>query len=452
MAEPDGGEVTPKGLPVDGPRIAGLPTNVFWLGLVSFFNDLGSEMIFPVLPLFLRAGLGASMSVIGLIDGIAESTASLMKLYAGALSDRFSRRRPLVVAGYSISNLAQPLIGLAPSWPVVLPLRFLDRLGKGVRTAPRDAIIADSVHDGARGWAYGFHRAMDSAGGVLGPLLAFAILAWLAAGRGIGQGALLEESAGMLASDYRWVILAAAVPNAIAVGLLFLVKERPRSVMRSGGVDVNPPEGAFRLLLVAVTLFGLGNLSYSFIVLRAGQLGVSAMILPLLYLFFHLGQTVFSGPLGALSDRYGRKAIIGAGYAAFALMCAGWATAYAPWHAAALSALYGFSLACTEGTVRAFGVDLVPTARRGAALGALAGVAGLAALPASIVAGLLWDRAGGAPAAFAWGALLATAGTVVLAFVPVTRPPSPSGSPAPARGRRTHRSSLRPSPPPRRWG
>jgi MFS family permease len=351
-----------------------------------------------------------------------------MKVYAGALSDRFSRRRPLVVAGYAISNVAQPLIGLARSWPWVLPLRFFDRLGKGVRTAPRDAIIADSVDDGVRGWAYGFHRAMDSAGGVLGPLLAFAILAWLAARRGIDGGALLGESAGMLAGDYRWVILAAAVPNAIAVGLMFLVKERPRHAPPAGSVDLHPPTGAFRLLLVAVALFGLGNLSYSFIVLRAGQLGVSAMILPLLYLFFHLGQTVFSGPLGALSDRYGRKAVIGAGYATFALMCAGWATAYAPWHAAALSALYGFSLACTEGTIRAFGVDLVPKARRGSALGSLNGIAGLAALPASLIAGLLWDRAGGAPAAFAWGAVLATAGTVVLTLVPATAPPSPAAS------------------------
>lgn len=416
----------PTGAPAGERRIAGLPTNVFWLGLVSFFNDLGSEMIFPVLPLFLRAGLGASMSVIGLIDGIAESTASVMKVYAGALSDRFTRRRPLVVAGYAISNLVQPLIGMAPSWPAVLPLRFLDRLGKGVRTAPRDAIIADSVEDEARGWAYGFHRAMDSAGGVLGPLLAFAILAWLAAGRGIDGGALLRESAGMLASDYRWVILAAALPNAIAVGLIFLVKERPRPVAPDGSVEMSPPRGAFRVLLVAVALFGLGNLSYSFIVLRAGQLGVSAMILPLLYLFFHLGQTVFSGPLGALSDRYGRKAVIGTGYATFALMCAGWGTASAAWHAAALSALYGFSMACTEGTVRAFGVDLVPAARRGAALGSLNGISGLAALPASVVAGLLWDRAGGAPAAFAWAALLATAGTVVLALVPVTTPASPT--------------------------
>jgi len=426
-----GGSATSAGAPAGEKRIVGLPKNVVVLGLVSFFNDLGSEMIFPVLPLFLRAGLGASMSVIGLIDGIAESTASIMKIYAGALSDRFSRRRPLVVAGYAISNVAQPLIGLARSWPAVLPLRFFDRLGKGVRTAPRDAIIADSVDDGVRGWAYGFHRAMDSAGGVLGPLLAFAILAWLAARRGIDGGTLLHESASMLAGDYRWVILAAAVPNAIAVGLMFLVRERPRAVAPDGGVDIRPPAGAFRLLLVAVALFGLGNLSYSFIVLRAGQLGVSAMILPLLYLFFHLGQTVFSGPLGALSDRYGRKPVIGAGYAAFALMCAGWATAYAPWHAGALSALYGFSLACTEGTVRAFGVDLVPTARRGSALGSLNGIAGLAALPASLVAGLLWDRFGGAPAAFAWGAVLATAGTVVLALVPVTAPPSPTGSPSP---------------------
>lgn len=404
--------------------IAGLPRNVFWLGLVSFFNDLGSEMIFPVLPIFLREGLGASMPAIGLIDGIAESSSALIKILSGSLSDRLRRRRPIVFAGYTISNVAQPVIGLAQTWLVVVPLRFFDRLGKGIRDAPRDAIIADSVDEKTRGWAYGFHRAMDSAGGVLGPLIAFCIIAGFSLSRGQSIGQLLTVAKGLV-SDYRWVILAAAVPNLIAIGLIFFVREKPRDTVTEGRLRLALPRGPFRVLVAAATVFGLGNLSYSFIVLRASQIGVPAPGLPLLYLLFHLGQMVFAGPVGALSDRIGRKWVVGAGYGAFALMCGGWVFASSVLAAAALSLLYGFSLACTESALRAYGVDLVPADRRGASLGALNGLAGLAALPASLVAGVLWS-AYGAWAAFTWGGGLALLATIGLTLV---REPtfSPSG-------------------------
>lgn len=371
---------------------AGLPRNVLLLGLVSFFNDLGSEMIFPVLPLFLVGGLGASMAVVGLIDGIAESTAALVRVYSGALSDRFRRRRPLVLGGYGLSNAAQPLMALATHWSLVLPLRFAERLGKGIRSAPRDAIIADAVCERNRGWAYGFHRAMDSAGGVLGPIVAFVVLAGLALSRGAEPLAQLGSGMETPAADYRWVILAAAIPNAVAVGLILLVRERSRcSPEPPPTLRPAPPAGPFRILLAAVGVFGLGNISYSFIVLRAGELGVSVLLLPLLYLFFHLGQTVFSGPLGALSDRIGRKPIVAAGYATFALMCAGWALADSPWHA-----------------------------------GALSGVAGITALPAGLIAGLLWS-AYGAAAAFTWGGVLAALGTGLLLLVrPAKAPTAPA--------------------------
>jgi MFS family permease len=400
-------------------RIAGLPRNVFWLGMVSLFNDIGSEMIFPVLPIFLRLGLGASMAAVGLIDGIAESSAGLVKIFSGAISDRFRRRRPLVVAGYALSNIAQPLIGLATSWQAVLPLRFFDRVGKGVRTPPRDAIIGDTVDAGTRGWAFGFHRAMDSAGGVLGPIITFAILAGLAAGRGEPVAQLFSAAAAKI-SDYRWVILAAAVPNAVAIGLIFLVHERTRVTAVVRRIQLGLPEGPFRVMLAATTIFSLGNMSYSFLVLRSSDLGIPVVALPLVYLFFHLAQMLLSGPLGALSDRIGRRPVIGAGYVAFGVMCLGWMLARSPWHAIVLSALYGFSLACTEGAVRAYTVDLVPAERRGAALGALNGAMGLAALPASAVAGVLWTAVGPA-AAFAWGAAFSLAGAVALALVRAPR-------------------------------
>lgn len=414
--------------PAAGRPIAGLPGNVFWLGLVSFFNDLGSEMVFPVLPLFLTSALGASMAVVGLIDGVAESVSSLTKVWAGALSDRFRRRRPLVAAGYAASNTAQPLIGLTSHWGAVVPLRFLDRMGKGLRTAPRDAIIADAVTASSRGWAYGFHRAMDSAGGVLGPLLAFTMLATFALARGDPLTRLFSPAPTAPATDYRWVILASAVPSIVAVCLVFLVRERPRPAAVLAAPTLMPPKGPFRMLLVATTLFSLGNISYSFIVLRSRDIGVSPLLLPLLYLFFHLGQTLFAGPLGVLSDYIGRKSVVGAGYALFALMSVGWALADRPSHAVALAAFYGLSLACTEGGVRAWAVDLVPPERRGGALGALHGLTGLAALPASLVAGILWT-ARGPTAAFAWAAALASSATLWLLIVPGTLTKAPPRGP-----------------------
>ena len=378
-----------------------LPRAVIALGAVSLFTDLSSEMIYPLLPVFLSTVLGAGPLAIGAIEGAAESTAALLKLVSGWWSDRLPRRKPLVVAGYGIASLVRPLIGLAQGVGQVLAIRLADRAGKGIRGAPRDALIADAVDPSQRGRAYGFHRAADHAGAVAGPMVAYALLTW-------GNVSL------------RTVFLLAAIPAAAAmVTLIFGVRESGRAVGSGGSRPSLERKGLdrrFWAYLVVLLLFTLGNSTDALLILRASQLGVSAALVPVLWAVLHVVKSVSSTPGGILSDRLGRRPLIIGGWLVYAAVYLGFAFASATWQAWALFIVYGLYFGMTEGVEKALVADLVPADVRGAAFGWYNLTIGLAALPASLIFGGLW-QAYGATAAFIVGASLALAAAAGLSLV-----------------------------------
>jgi MFS family permease len=382
-----------------------LGRNVIALGAVSLLTDVSSEMIYPLLPVFLTAVLGANASFIGAIEGAAETTAALLKLASGWWSDRARRRKPLVVLGYGIATLMRPLVAIARSATQVLLIRVADRVGKGIRNAPRDALIAESVDPSIRGRAFGFHRAMDHAGGVLGPLIAFAVLTWKIA-------------------PIRTVFWLAAIPGVLSfLVLVIFVRDIPRetSAPTQGGPDLRQPLGArFWRVLAVILVFTLGNSTDAFLLLRASQLGVPVALAPILWAALHVVKTVSSTPGGALSDRIGRRPTLIAGWTLYAAVYFGFASARTAWHAWALFAVYGIFFGLTEGSERALVADLVGPERRGTAFGWYNLAIGLGALPASLMFGYVWDRAG-ASTAFVMGASLALAAAVGLALVAPTR-------------------------------
>ncbi len=382
---------------------ARLPRNVVALGLVSLFTDLSSEMIYPLLPVFLTATLGAGPAVLGAIEGVAETTASLLKLFSGAWSDRLGKRKPLVLAGYGLSSIMRPLMGLAASWSHVLGIRFCDRIGKGVRSSPRDALVAASVPPQERGRAFGFQRALDHLGAVLGPVAAFGLLA----GAGL---------------SYRSVFFLAAIPGAVAVAILWLlVRDAGEAPPAGTGRGILPggltPE--FRNYLLVVSLFTLGNASDAFLILRSVEAGVPAAYVPLLWGAFHLVKSSLSTHAGILSDRWDRRKMVAAGWILYAAVYAAWGIAKGPGWMAGLFLAYGLHSAATEGAERALVADFVPADRRGTAFGWFHLAVGASALPASLLFGLLWSRFG-APVAFAVSASLATvaAGSLLLLKMP----------------------------------
>ena len=384
--------------PVPTPRLG---RNVIALGVVSFFTDVSSEIIYPLLPIFLSQVLGASAGAVGLIEGAAESTAALLKLASGWWSDRVRHRKPLVVAGYALATLARPLVAIAQSVGQVVAIRVSDRVGKGIRTSPRDALIADSVDPTIRGRAFGFHRASDHAGAVVGPLLAFALLKW--------EGISLRP-----------LFLIAAIPGVIAlVVLIVAVRDVPRATPSSEAAvpDLTTPlSRRFWAYLVVLLVFTLGNSTDAFLILRASQLGVTPALIPILWAMLHVIKSASSTPGGALSDRVGRKPPIVAGWAIYAAVYLLFGLATETWHAWALFAVYGVYFGLTEGVEKALVADLVPPTRRGAAFGWYNLAIGLAALPASLIFGALWD-AQGPRTAFAFGAAAAAAATVGLLVV-----------------------------------
>jgi MFS family permease len=386
-----------------------LGRNVYALAVVSFFTDVSSEMIYPLLPIFLTSYLGASAGFIGAIEGAAESTAALLKLASGWWSDRVNRRKPLVVAGYVIASAMRPLVALATSASQVLVIRVSDRIGKGLRNSPRDALIADSVDPSIRGRAFGFHRGADNFGGVLGPLIAFGVLTrWHV--------------------PLRTVFWLAAIPGAIAVlAAIFGVQEIRRS-SSVGASDRTTPVpklheplgGRFWAVLGIIFIFTLGNSTDAFLLLRANQLGVPVALAPVLWAVLHVVKTASNVPGGALSDRIGRRPTLAAGWLLYALVYFAFARASVSWHAWALFAAYGLFFGLTEGSERALVSDIVPVHRRGVAYGWYYLAIGVGAFPASLIFGKLWDVRGSG-VAFTVGAMLALVAALAITFVPTKR-------------------------------
>jgi MFS family permease len=368
------------------------------LAAVSFLTDVSSEMIYPLLPVFLTTVLGANASFIGAIEGAAETTAALLKLASGWWSDRVQKRKPLVVWGYTIASVMRPLVAIATSAAQVLLIRVADRVGKGIRNAPRDALIAESVDPSIRGKAFGFHRAADHAGGVVGPLIAFAVLTYHIA-------------------ELRTVFWLAAIPGLLSVLVVVLAVRdipRPATAPHAAGPDLRQPLGArFWRVLGVIFVFTLGNSTDAFLLLRASQLGVPVALAPILWAALHVVKSAASTPGGALSDRIGRRPTLIMGWILYAAVYLGFARASVPWHAWALFAVYGVFFGLTEGSERALIADLVELERRGTAFGWYNLAIGLGALPASLMFGFVWDHAGAATA-FVMGASLALVAAIGL--------------------------------------
>ena len=371
-----------------------LPSTVWLLGLVSLCNDSASELLYPLVPLYLSSVLMAGPKALGIIEGIAEATSSLLKLFSGVLTDRTRSAKPWVVGGYALAALSRPLMGLAASWPAVLALRFADRVGKGLRSSPRDALLARAVPQQQRGLAFGLHRAMDNAGAVIGPLLA----AWL----------LAREVA------LRDIFLWAALPGAAAVALALAVREQPAQQVSRSPFDWRlhgfPP--AYKRYLLTLAIFTLGNSSNMFLLLRAREMGLPAAQVPLLWALVSAIAMLLSTPLSALSDRLGRKRLIVGGWAIYGLfyLLVGLIEGQ-QWLLWPLFAFYGVFLAATEGAEKALVADLAPRALLGTAYGWFNLTTGLMLMPASFVFGLLWQNLGpsfafGFSAACALGAVL----------------------------------------------
>lgn len=397
-----------------------LGRNVVTLGGVSLLTDVASEMAYPLLPIFLTTVLGASATALGAIEGVAESTASLLKLASGWLSDRLPGRKPLVVIGYGLASLVKPLIGLTRSAGQVMAIRVVDRVGKGIRTSPRDALIADSVAPSIRGRAFGFHRAADNTGAVIGPLIAFALLRF---GPGI---------------DLRRVFLLTAIPAALSVALLvFGLREVPRPARQEGEGTARPaasPRAAglgsrFWWLFAILTIFTLGNSSDVFLLLRATQLGIAPVLVPVLWALLNLVKALFNVPGGVLSDRFGRRPLLIAGWTIYAAVYLGFGLAGAAWQVWVLFAAYGLYFGATEGVEKALVADFVPAERRGAAFGFYNLALGIAALPASLIFGELVDHAS-ARTAFLFGGGMALLAAIAICFVAPARPAA--GEPRPA--------------------
>jgi MFS family permease len=378
MSDPSNGEK--KGL---FQRYLKLPRNVLALSVVSFLNDSSSEIIYPLLPAFLALSLGASPFAIGVIEGIAESIASILKLFSGYLSDRLKTRKFPVFLGYSIAAIARPFLAFVTTWPQVLVVRASDRIGKGVRGAPRDALIADSVPPEERGVAFGFNRAADHLGAVFGPIAAFFLLSVIAV-----------NAAAPTLLEYQEVFLYASVP--VILGLIviaFFVREERHEITTPAepfrlsleGFDPN-----FKRYLAVIALFTLSNSTDAFLLLRAADAGITPVMLPLLWMTLHISKVISSLIGGGLSDRFGRRSLIIAGWAVYALVYAGFAFVDSPWQAWALFIAYGIYFGLTEGVEKAFVADMVPADRRGTAYGLYNLAFGITVFPASLLFGLIW--------------------------------------------------------------
>jgi len=385
-----------------------LPGSVIGFGFVSFFTDMSSEMVYPLLPIFLSSVLGVGAEALGLIEGIAEATASVLKTFSGYISDRIRRRKPLVLLGYSLSAIAKPTIGLAGRWIHVLAARFADRVGKGIRTSPRDSLIADVVDDTIRGRAFGFHRAMDTGGAVFGPLLAYILLA-----------VLLKYYS--VSVSVRSVFLLSLIPGIFAIiTLIFFVKENPKEQreLRKLKLGFKGLSKEFKLLLAVMLVFSLGNSSNTFLILRASNIGFKTEMIPILYMFFNIVYAGSAMPLGSLSDKIGRRLTIAMGFFIYFIVYLGFArlSTHQYIYLWILFGLYGIYYGFTDGTLRALVADISRREERGFAYGLYHMLVGLMLFPASFIAGILWEKV--APSApFYFGALTAAISAFLILIV-----------------------------------
>lgn len=377
-----------KDAPLQKEKILGFPRNVFFLGLVSLFMDTSTEMIHPLIPIFLSETLQASKTFIGIIEGIAESTASILKVFSGWLSDRIGRRKPIIFWGYGISVLSRPILATASSWIYVLIYRFTDRVGKGVRTAPRDAIIADSTDKSLLGRAFGFHRAMDTIGAVIGPSTAFLLLS-------------------VFHNRVQSVFWFSMIPGAFAlISILLFVKEVcPQCKMAKGMIALKGLDRRFNIFLIISALFTLGKTTEAFLILRAQEIGISITTIPLIYLTFNIVAATLSTPAGLLADRIGKRKTIMMSYIFFTLLFLGFALAERPSHAWSLFIGYGVFVALNEGVQRAYVATLIRPEIKATGYGIYHTTVGLAALPSGIIGGILWQQIG-SYALFYFGAVM----------------------------------------------
>ena len=386
----------------------GLPAGVWLLGAVSLLNDVATEAIYPLLPFFLTTVLGATAVSLGVIEGAAEAVSSVVKVISGRLSDRWPRRKPIVICGYTLSSAARPFISVAGSWWVVFALRFIDRVGKGIRGAPRDAMLADFADHTNRGRVYGFHSAMDHTGAVAGPLLASVFLL-------------------AFPNRYRTLFALTAIPGIATVVLLLWVKERQHPQAHSAPISnrqsLIPARGLQKGLvryLVVLSVFTLGNSADAFLLLRLTEAAGGPQLIPLFWALLHVVKMGASVVGGAASDRVGRKPLIATGWIVYAIVYAGFAVGTTLWVLLSWFFVYGIYYGCVEGTERALVADFATPTERGTAFGLYNAVAGIGALVSSVVFGLIWNNFG-APAAFASGAALAIVATLLL-FVLVPAP------------------------------
>lgn len=402
-----------EGTPRLWQRYKRLPRNVFAISLVSLLNDASSEIIYPLLPLFLATTLNASPAIIGTIEGAAESVSSLLKLFAGYFSDKRGKRKGLVVFGYTLASVMRPLLAFAGTWYQVLAIRLTDRVGKGIRSAPRDAMIADAAEAKERGIAFGFHRAMDHAGAVIGPLLSFALIYLIAGNRN-------QPTTG----DFTLIFLFASIPALFAVIVVsFFVRES--GVHRKSGDEIleKPTlsmrgfDGNFKKFLAIIALFTLSNSSDAFLLLRAREAGVSVATIPLLWAALHASKVISSLIGGDLSDRVGRKTLIASGWLLYAAVYLGFAFVSSVGWAWALFLIYGIYFGLAEGAEKALVADLVRPEQRGTAYGLYNLAFGITVFPASLLMGALWNWRGAMTAFIVSAGIGAVAALLLLSTV-----------------------------------
>lgn len=378
----------------------GITRNIIILGLVSLFTDLSSQMVFPLIPLFLTSVLGAGAYAVGIVEGAAETTASLLKVVSGYWSDKIRKRKPFVLFGYSLSSITKPLFAFANVWFFVLIVRVIERIGKGLRTAPRDAIVAESVDKKVRGKAYGFHRAMDGIGSILGAVLAFVLLPVL---------------------GFKNIFLFAFIPGIIAVFVILFIKEK-KPVLKKEAKEISIKLSFrelpinLRIFIIVSSVFTLGHFGYAFLLLKAKNIGLADNMAILLYVLFYVVYTLCIIPSGIVSDKIGRKPVLVTGYLTFAIVSVGLLFTSSIYPLLVFFIIYGIFYALIDGVQRAFVVDLAPEHLKATALGTFHTAVGFVALPGGFIAGILWDKIS-PEATFLYGFALAIISLLLFSFI-----------------------------------